>query len=207
MDSPTALELLISKALDGAAAPAEWDALENLAQRDGAAAAELVRGLRAHSGLTTALGLELAGVERVDLPRPRGVGAPWLSGAAGWLAAGLVACLWIASERGESASPPSPDGALAESERAPLEVASAAQAAQTLQDAQAPDTATAPGSQVATAGEAIGELPLLMVESRPLENGGYEVLYMRRTLERARVDELLEVDPEQVVASAANEVY
>jgi hypothetical protein len=36
----------------------------------------------------------------------------------------------------------------------------------------------------------VGELPPLLVEAEPRANGGYDVLWVRRTLEQAQVDAL-----------------
>ncbi len=123
--------------------------------------------------LARALKREVAVADRVELPvrsTPRLV--PLLQWS-GWLAAGLLATvMWTdRAKSGEASSTP------------PASVASEG-------DARTPDT-----ELVSTGAPsfAVGELPAMMIESRPAPGGGYDVLLMRRTLERAHVSELVQL--------------
>ncbi|MFG0285483.1 MAG: hypothetical protein ACF8R7_13785 [Phycisphaerales bacterium JB039] len=120
------------------------------------------------------LDARLSGAGDVALPRrpvPSIRPLRW-TGATGWLAAAVVALLWLGF--GLSASRPAP---------APLSGAA-------LTTAEALDRYIAAG---VLEGRIIAELPTVMVQSRPLDDGA-EILYVRRVLERAVVSEIIEQD-------------
>lgn len=186
----TSPDLLISKVVDHTAAPADWAALERAAAADPSLWRDLACAQREHALLAREVAARLARAESVALPAPAPLAPrepriavrpptrrnPWT----GWLAA---ACLALAAAMGWLRP-----------------------AMNTL-----PDT---PGAGVRTAGWAVnnpdeaveayltlgreqdrvlGELPQrVLIESRPLDGGNrFEVVYIRRFLERAKVDDLV----------------
>ncbi|MEE8142307.1 MAG: hypothetical protein V3T77_04345, partial [Planctomycetota bacterium] len=48
-----------------------------------------------------------------------------------------------------------------------------------------------------SAGQVVGELPLVMLEAHRAEDGRLEVLYLRRVLERDRIDQMFEVQQDE----------
>ena len=117
--------------------------------------------------------LESAGT--VELPRwrpPVSFPRRWTA-APGWIAAAVVALLWLGF--GRAALPPPV--------AAPV----------SLTTAEALDRYIAAG---VLEGRVIAELPTVMVESRPLEDGA-EILFVRRVLERAVVDQIIEHDVDE----------
>ena len=161
------------------AAPADIDLL---AARAGAGADVLSMTLemaRHDAQARQELEAQLAGAERVELPaQPAGgrrdvpvAHLRRLSAAApGWLAATAVAVVWWLA--------PAPGGG----------GPGATPVSYTVDEAL--DRYLEAG---ALQGRVLGELPALMVESRQLETGA-EIVYVRRVLERAVVDGIVEHD-------------
>ncbi len=162
---------LFDRALSEGATPDEWGELEALAGRDPALWQRLARSLRDNRALTTAAeeagalaaAVELpAGSARRPAPRP-----VWLE-RMGWMAALIAVAIGAALWSGD---------APAIEPQEPLV-------------AEAPPAGTEPDTRLAMV---VDELPKVVVGSRALARGGpYEVLYMRRVLERAVVDRLYE---------------
>ena len=164
-------DVLFDRALSEGATPDEWGELEALAGRDPALWQRLARSLRNTRALTTAAeeaGALAAAVElpsaRARRPAPR---PAWLERMA-WMAALIAVAIGSALWKGQ---------APAIEPREPLV-------------AEAPPADPQPDTREALV---VDELPKVVVGSRPLASGGpYEVLYMRRVLERAVVDRLYE---------------
>jgi len=170
-------DLLIHRTIDGSAGVGDWAELELLARRDPEVWRRLALAMRGE------LVLRRAGAAIEDrLPAlPTGVRpapgrrAALLFGSVGWAAALLVGLLWAGSF----------DPGLAPA-------------------ASVPERASAPaGSDAAWAsyleqgiaeGRVLRELAPLMIEARPSADGSsLNVLYLRRAVERATVDEVHEV--------------
>ena len=182
-------DVLFSRVLDGEACPEDWDELEGRATRDPLLWQRLARDLRLHGALRRGLEDVLESDERADeLPlerlAPRGDvrEGPWrATAAAGWLAAAATLLLWLGATGSANAriEPTTPSSAVA---------ATAADR----------DTTTAEDAfdryvELASVdGRLLGELPLVLVDSRELPDGDErEVVYMRTPARAPRRRSLL----------------
>jgi len=169
-------DLLIHRSIDGSAGVGDWAELELLARRDPEVWRRLALAMRGE------LVLRRAGAaieERLSaLPLGAAAGAPrraaLLVGSLGWAAALLVGFLWAGSPfLGISPEPEEPESTAS----AGADAAWANYLAQGLAE-----------------GRVVRELAPWMLEARPSADGAsLEVLFVRRTIERATVDEVHEV--------------
>jgi hypothetical protein len=113
-------------------------------------------------------------------------------GWAGWAAAALLAVAWSGSSMREAAPAPA-GGPVARGDAGPGAPADELSASLQLDDA-APGgprprfTGDASSDVRLASDQFVSELPMQVVETRPAEDGsGYDVLYVRRLLQRARV--------------------
>jgi hypothetical protein len=170
MTGKTDKHRLISRIVDREDRPTDWANLETVAQQDSAAWKDLLFALRDDAEVRHAVDAQLAVADAVALPTTScspSAGNGWSTAAvlaaAGWLAAVVVALLWLGSTLIWSESPAGED----------------------LVQLEAPRTE--PAAEPA-AGHVVGELPRLMVEARPIAGREeIEVIYVRRTLERVLV--------------------
>lgn len=175
MTEKTDKNRLISRIVDREDVPGDWAHLEDAARQDPAAWRDLLFALRDDAEVRHAVDAQLAAADAVALPMTSpSAGNGWSTAAvlaaAGWLAAVVVALLWLGSTllRGESdaGSAPDPSG-LAE-----------------LVNVDAPTAEPA----ATNADHIVGELPRLMVQARPIAGREeVEVIYVRRTLQRVLV--------------------
>lgn len=171
-------DLLLHRALELEADARDWNELEALAREDPGVWRQLAALLRDQGTLHQAMETRLAVAERVTTvltDRASGRVARF-GGWSGWAAAALVLVTWFLSTRTglDPADLPARNSAR-QSDRVGSDGAAAG------------DPAIA---RAANERRRVGELPSLMLESSPAADGdGYEVLYVRRTLERIRVDE------------------
>jgi hypothetical protein len=165
---------LIHRTIDGSAGVGDWAELELLARHDSAVWKRLAVAMRGELTLRRA-GAAIDGY-LPELPldrRSRGNRASILIGGLGWAAALLVAFLWVgASSLGLGPSRGEPQFSLG---------------------------ADAAYAQYLEAGDAEGrivqELPPLMLDATPSLDGSFvEVLFVRRTIERAAIEEVYEVN-------------
>ncbi len=160
---------LLTRIVDRAATPREWDALEELAGREPAAWQRLHAALRDDLVLKSTCAPLLAAADRVDLPAglpvPRPARGGWFT-TLGWAAALFFAALWLGDPPAPALTPP-PRGI----------------------------DATAAGYG---RGEIVDELPPDVVEMRAVDNGQIEVVLIRRTLERTRVDSVFELAEDEM---------
>jgi hypothetical protein len=170
---------LTERVLSGSADPADWEALEELAQHDSQLWWRLAMSLRDQNELGLAvrgtaeiaesIALTPAVARATRRARPRRVGT-WL----GWAAAACLAMFWLT---GQLPTGPRPVPAQAASMDEALELYRAA------------------GSRE---GRLVRELPLLMVERQPVSGGqGSEVIYVRRLVERRQVRDVYESVPDE----------
>lgn len=189
------LDLLVDRAVNRSASFDDWDDLDARADADPTVWSWLGRAVRDDGLLRAALVEQVDVSERVELPpggeapAERGAARRWgARSALGWAAAVLFAALWWFDRE------------------APTSVAPAAAPSDVVAVPDAP--LAVPAADVAHDG-VLAELPLLLVSTTPFgDDGRTEVVYVRRTLERTVVDDVLEVAhdehglPEPVPASA-----
>lgn len=177
-----ARDVLIGRVVDGEACPDDWKALADLAARDQRVWAELAGAQRQHDALTRAVDRAVAPADGVEMPdftphaNPAQHRLRLASSWGGWAAAAVVILAWTT---GLELPTGSIDGA----------------PAQTAGFVRIGDSPEAALDRYLDAGRATGtvvrEIPDRVVyETRPLESGGVEVLYLRQILERRIVDEV-----------------
>ncbi len=177
---------LISRIVDREDRPNDWATLDGVAKQDPAAWRDLLFALRDDAEVRHAVGAHLAVADDIVLPAGsagarNGWGASALLAATGWLAAVVLAVLWLGSTLLWGDSPAAGTDALADL----LKPAEAGQGAEATGAMFAADDAVADG---VLADGVLGELPRLMVQVRPIAGREeIEVLYVRRTLERVLV--------------------
>lgn len=192
-------ERLISRVIDGTAGSADWVELELLAGDDPSVWRDLAGALRTESELRVAVEDRLGFADGVELPQSVGArstaaGAfPGLgSSGLGWAAAVLVGVLWAVFEFTGGSGPTAPevvDGA----------------------PTPGPNTEDVRLAYVDTGmreGWLVGELPRVLVRATPdPQSQSVEVLYLRRTIERATVDEFYRTAQDEHGRSVATPVH
>ena len=170
---------LISRVVDRQESAADWERLAELESGDGEVWLELAQALRCEAELRGALSSELERAETVEVAPARRAPIS-LAAWSGWLTAAACLLGWIFAARQDVA--PSP---------------TRVEDAQ-LVSIQEPEASPAEPEVVSeSSADVITELPVLIVDTQPAESGdGYEVVYLRRVLETRRVDEVLELRPD-----------
>jgi len=171
-------DILISRIVDGAADPADWDEIQRLADADPDTLRRLAEAQRRESALHTALGAVLNAADQAELPDAHSHAVysfrTRLMSWSGWAAAAVVGLAWLTAtgviNRGQSTGP-----------IAGLPVAGSTDAA--LEQYQMLGYAE---------GRVLGELPLVLIQSSRLDDGRAEVTYLRRVLERRTVTDVYE---------------
>jgi hypothetical protein len=163
------LDLLIGRAVGLEADGDDWRDLERAAARDPDLWRRLALSLKGEGMLVRAVDRAVEPVARVASPLPLPRAAPRAarprlamiaSAASGWLAAAVLAVCWMAGAHHGSDRPE--PGAMPSSP---------------VVDLRGDDPIV------------VGELPMVMVDSRPAAGGrGFDVLCVKRTLQRVRVD-------------------
>lgn len=171
-------EILIERAIAGEATPNDWSELERLASDDADLWRRLARAQREQSQLREQMNRAAFAADRIDAPveaaRSRRVFTPRWRAWSGWAAAAALAIAWLGSAGVTPTSPPNPG---------PANQAGVAPAA--LQPDEALERYLTGGMEQ---GRVVGEAPKVMINSEPTDDGrAFDVLYMRRILERARV--------------------
>lgn len=190
------LDVLMSRAVDGEATAGDWSELSTLAGADGGVWRELAERQRDQAALSRAVQVALVAADRVDLPRQAAVSdqsgrvpaieivrgrSRMISTWGGWAAAAaIVAAVALAPRVGinTGAAPRVPTAG-------PTNTAGFADPAAALR---------AYLDKGQAAGTVVGEVPTrVLVDSKPIDGGGYEITYLRQIIERARVPELYQV--------------
>jgi hypothetical protein len=158
-------ERLVSRIVERAALPSDYDAFATLARQGAGRWQQLLDALRDDDALHLALQESLAPAERVALPvappAPRGGLRPWT----GWLAAAALALAWLSADL--TRTEPGPSGWSLPPDDAPL-------------------------SYLGPADAVLAELPARLVSTSPVAGGsGYDVLYVQPVLRRARVNQVV----------------
>ena len=172
---------LIGRIIDREDRPNDWATLDEVVKQDPATWRDLLFALRDDAEVRHAVDAHLAVADDIALPAGsvgarNGWGMSALLAATGWLAAAVLAVLWLGSTLLWGDSPAAGSGVLAD----------------LLDPAEAGQGAEATGAMFtaddAVADQVMGELPRLMVQVRPIAGREeIEVLYVRRTLERVLV--------------------
>lgn len=190
-------EILFERVLSGEGRDRSWSELEGLAGSDPQVWERVARRFR--DGLAWSEDVEraLEVADHVELPRggfesdpvpgpmtisrSSGGVSRWAAGL-GWVAAVLIAILgWTQGSRTGSDSGGVP------SERAVTEA---------VEMEELPSEGKTPRREVTDekkSGELVQELPHRIVEARPVDRDSVEILFIRRSLERMVVDQLMEV--------------
>jgi hypothetical protein len=181
------LDILITRVVDGVAAPADWDSLEALAAADPTVWRELAQAQRAEQLLKGAAAEAVAPAARVELPtviakvgedglrlRLRRVGT-W----GGWAAAAVVTLAFFGK------------GAPANSGVQPADLSSPIRSAADFYQQYL--------DQGKKEGRVIGELPdrVLMDAEQAQDGKGYTVVFVRQIMERTKVDSLSQISHDE----------
>lgn len=189
MQQPMREDILIGRVTDGEATPGDWRELETMAGADSGVWSRLANAQRAHADLARAVDDELTVAELVASPAHeamRGGMTPvamrWRA-YTGWAAAAALSLAW-AGANGLGLRAPS----LAGGNMAGIPLSTDELFSQYVNKGKAQ-------------GVVLDELPMVLVESRPATATGgvadpagrIEVVFVRRTLERAVVNDLYRV--------------
>ncbi|MBY0313003.1 MAG: hypothetical protein K2W85_13105 [Phycisphaerales bacterium] len=190
------IDLLTSRIADGESTREDWAAFSELAGRNPQAWEQLAMLQRDKQSLSLAVGIALHSAENVDLPtrdaaasyfgrssQPTTIGWRKFGAMGGWAAAAMVALAWIGSHNGLMPIRTSGPG-----------TSTAGLIPAGYERVTSPDDAYRLYlDKGAKSGRIVGEVPKLwLVDSRPEETGnGYEVVYVRQIVERARVNDLV----------------
>lgn len=213
-DASPSREVLLSRVLDHAATPGDWDNLEQLAARDVTVWRELALSMRQNQDLVHAVAcagdqaamIELDVIERAEIQR--GVRAERVrehnrSGRerryehvafkrrlravatwSGWLAAAVVAVAFVNPQLAGRSGSPLP-GTETQASLIPQRLSRDT----STSSADALREYLRKGNQDGTV---IGEMPRkILMEAQPaIDGNGYEVVYIRQILERTRVNDI-----------------
>lgn len=195
------IEIIISRIVDGEAGPSDWARFGAAAERDPGLWREVALCQRDHVGLMRGVESLTACASRVEAPtrevqveRMRGRSrllATW----AGWgVAAAIGAAVLVGGPRLGG-----PTGGGGVGEQAGLAgiggaIGGASGGFSSMQAAW--DAYMEKGRE---RGVVVGEVPTrVLLESRPAEGGGYEVVYLRQVIERARVPRLWQMGVDEL---------
>lgn len=176
------VELLISKAVDGRATRLDWAVLEIAAHEKPVVWRELALTMRDNALLEDAVHRAGDRAEQVALPVSEAApsGTSTLRTWGGWAAAAVLGIMFVAQWR-NLANKPAPLGGASQPQVAGLGAFTADEAREAY---------LARGKQD---GSVLGEMPAkVIVQGSPAQNGqGYEVVFIRQIVEKARVDDLV----------------
>ena len=176
------LELLISKAVDGRATRLEWAVLEIAAHEKPVVWRDLALTMRDNALLEDAVNRAADRAEQVGLPASTQVsGRPSsLRTWGGWAAAAVLAVMFVAQWRNLANQPVSSTGS-SQPQVAGLGSFTADEARKAYLQRGKQD------------GSVLGEMPAkVIVQGAPIKDGqGYEVVFIRQIVEKARVDDLV----------------
>jgi hypothetical protein len=207
-------DALIARIVDRAADAADWDGFKGIARDAPRAWEGLLDALRLDSELRGGVEAELARAERVELPQGVGAGGatirrlPRWSGWTGWAAAALVAVCWFGSDPREPVAAPGADpvaGHTAPGGMPEVDPSSGlAPDGAPPRDGPRPRFPDDPSTNVSLASDQfVSEQPMQVVETRPAVDGrGYDVLYVRRSLQRAHVGNVYSLGTDEQGRSA-----
>ncbi len=221
MREPADRDLLISRVVDDAASPGDWQQLRALAEYDPSVWRELFEAQHAQAELAQAVQQAIAIADGIDAPIDQ-LSAPAFrfrfrqaASWAGWAVAASVAVIWVAPH----VNPPAPALPVSANEQAGIvpPLVSSEPAASPLGTFETFGASSQPtpsmlagnrsaltdpyrqASTVTPGTEQLAEMPdRVLLEVRPLPDGRLELIYVRRLIEKAIVDdgELYQVKPD-----------
>ncbi|HEX9794624.1 MAG TPA: hypothetical protein VGC54_11630 [Planctomycetota bacterium] len=184
-------DLFLHRAMEARHGDADWASFEARAALHPQLWEQFARAQRDDRLLGAEVAEVLTGAA-VELPGPRprahralpGRWATW----SGWAAAAAIALLWAGGF-----APGSSDDA------APLSAGGEAAAAASLAGLSDADSALADYLQRGRAeGRVVKEMPMILLQAVPLEDGGHQVLFLRQIVERHTVEQLYEYETDEL---------
>jgi len=180
-------DAMISRVVDGCASAGDWDRFRAMAADDPEIWSELAVAQRQYEALGEVMQHASQIADSVELPG----GAvrhdhhqnrlDFVSRWGGWAAAAAILLVWVAGMRAPLGSPD--PGSM----KAGL-LPSGAKALNAATPEEAMDQYMTAGFQ---AGQVVGEMPNpVVIETRPMADGSFEVLYLRQILERRVLSEV-----------------
>lgn len=169
-------EILIARVVGREDSPEDWQNLRQLARSRADLLPRLIDSLEDDCSLRSGMSPFLNAAESVELPIAAGPGRGrdrrWTQGLSGWLAALVLAMLWIGAREPEPVDVLSPVAGTGE----PLPAAGS----------------TIPVGDLG--GDYMGELPRQILRSQAISDAeGIELVYVRRVVMRTKVPELYEM--------------
>lgn len=182
--TPDELDLLISRIVDGEASDAEWTSFRDVASRTPKAWEQLAQWQHDHRMMCEAVGGAIAVAEARDVPAAGSALVSRVRSAmswGGWAAAAAVALTVWMNQTGAPSRPTDDDGYTAGLDF-PV-------------TPRTPDEALDRYLEIGkNDGRVIRQLPdRVLVQSEPLQSGGYEVVFIRQIMEREVVKQFYEV--------------
>lgn len=174
---------IISRVVDRRESASDWEALAQLESKQEPIWRELAQALRCEAELRSVMAVELARADRVSLPpTSKSATRKPLPTWSGWLAAAACLVAWMLS----SLSGP----AASHSMESPADNLAQANPEEVAPETENTDSGTTP--------TVITELPMVVVDTKVAADGeGFEVVYLRRVLERRRVDQVMELTADE----------
>jgi hypothetical protein len=179
---PDRIDILIGRVVDSEASAGDWHELEQLADADPRLWGRLAKAQRAHARLTDAVEDELAIVELVDLPEAEPIRLPFVERVqrwSGWALAAALCLAWLLSRQAPMANQPG-------SMQAGFGGVQPVFVSNTT-----PDQAWNNYVETARLADSfVSELPPIVVSNTQLADGGQEIFFVRRSLERVTLTDV-----------------
>ncbi len=179
---------LISRVVDGCAGADDWNQFRQIAAEDQQIWSDLAVAQSQYEGLCETMHSAAATADSVELPGGMIRHAQhqqrfeFVSRWGGWAAAAAILLVWVTSMGNSQTNPD------AQRQNAGMVPIGSNTMLQSATPEQAMDQYIAAGYQ---AGRVVGEIPNpILVETRPMDDGTFEVLYIRQILERKILDEV-----------------
>ena len=190
-------DLLISRIVDGEAADGDWNTFRSMAEREPSLWRELAEYQRDQSELSAVVASAIRIADGVEAPVDEEMGRRFsdrtrLIGTwGGWAAAAAVAVVWFTGglNNREPSAPSNAAGLVNLDKLKPQDVVDNYVKEGKITPQYLYDSYLDAGKET---GRVVGEVPdRVLITARPMKaGGGFEVIYVRQIMERARVKEL-----------------
>lgn len=174
-------DILIARVIDGEATPEDWTAFKAVAERDPTIWRDLAEAQQDHAELTAGLSEAIAIADEIEAPITEHLTIRFnerisrVVSWGGWLAAAAVLLAWTLGLIVPQTT-----------ELGPVQTGGIAGFTPT----SAQEALNAYMEKGQEEGTVLGMVPEnVIVESKPADSGGYEVIYLRQIIERRHVDE------------------
>jgi hypothetical protein len=181
-------DALISRVVDGCASAEDWDSFRAMAADDQSIWSELAVAQRQYESLSEIVHHASSVADAVDLPggavrqQHHQNRLDFVSRWGGWAAAAAILLVWVAGMRAPG------DGSMRSGAMTAGMLPSGNKALTAATPDEAMDQYMTAGFQ---AGRVVGEVPNpVVIETRPMPDGTFEVLYLRQILERKVLSEV-----------------